>query len=947
MRTLTYNRTSAGTALDERIERTVHDPLGRVASRIDARLFTAGAAPNFTYMTALSGQPLRSAGVDAGTQFALADVDGRPVWSRDARGTVSTWTYDTLGRPLTAIETLAGATPAVRDAWIYGETEPNPAAHNLRGQCVRHYDPAGRLAWSGFRLTGQPLDEARTLLADPDTAPDWSGDESAWAAALETATYATAWSHDAMGAWRTQTDAKGNAQTQAVDVAGRLAASALTLAGGSARPVLAAIDYSAAGQILTETAGNGVISTYGYEPQTQRLVRLSVTRPARPGRPAVLQDLHYAYDPVGNVLSARDAVQPTTYWRNQRVEPVRTYTYDALYQLLSATGREMVSRGRQGTTLPPATVPLPSDDTVYVNYRRTYTYDRGGNLTQIAHQGAAAYTQDIIVSATSNHALAQNSQGSLTPADVDDGTWFDAAGSQQSLLPDRAQPLAWNGRNRLATVTLVQRDTQPDRETYQYGADGMRVRKRTATQTSGTTRTAEAIYLPGLTLRLTTSDDGQAVKVVDALQEVQASGARPLVRALHWETGLPAGLANDALRFSHGDLIGSIGLELDGNAEMISREEYYPYGGTAVWCARSQVEAETKFIRYSGKERDVTGLYDYGWRSYQPWIGRWLNPDPAGTVDGLNRFRMARNNPATLIDRDGLMPVQPSATPPPPPPPVIAVPPPPPPLGGVLPPPPPPSTGGPPMPPPPTGASGASAGPGIAFRPISLSPVLNDNMRHSPAWRVGDYVNLETLRITISTTLDVAPRDIDITETTMRGLADAMGTRYEDELTLNPIAWTSPAGKIYMATDAPEYSASGVLDEQKIRSTIVHESLHAASHNHTGYQALTKRSGMNANWNYDEFATDYFAREVYEQIYPGATYKTNYFTKDLGGKAKVWGGNLIEFMLQSGHMTRENIIASFARGSVAFDELSGDKLEAWKRYAKTGDPKKLSPYLRA
>ncbi|KVP46717.1 hypothetical protein WJ88_25060 [Burkholderia ubonensis] len=655
MRTLTYNRTSVGTALDERIERTAYDPLGRIASRIDARLFTAGAAPNFSYVTALSGQLLRSAGVDAGAQLTLADLDGRPVWSRDARGTVSTWTYDTLGRPLTAIETLAGGAPAVRDAWIYGETEPNPAAHNLRGQCVRHYDPAGRLAWTGFRLTGQPLNEARTLLADPDTAPAWSGDESAWAAALETVAYSTTWRHDATGAWFVQTDAKGNVQTQAVDVAGRLAASALTLAGGSARPVLAAIDYSAAGQILTETAGNGVISAYGYEPQTQRLMRLTVTRLARPGRPAVLQDLHYAYDPVGNVLSARDAARATTYWRNQRVEPVSTYTYDALYQVLSATGREMVSRGRQVTLLPPATVPLPSDDTVYVHYRRTYTYDRGGNLTQIAHQGEAAYTQDIIVSATSNHALAQNNHGSLTPADVDDGTWFDAAGNQQSLLPDRAQPLAWNGRNRLATVTLVQRDSQSDRETYQYGADGMRVRKLTATQTSGTTRTVETIYLPGLTLRVTRSDDGKTMKVVAALQEVPATAARTHVRALHWETGLPAGLANDALRFSHGDLIGSTGLELDGNAEMISREEYYPYGGTAVWCARSQAEADTKYRRYSCKERDVTGLYDYGWRSYQPWLGRWLNPDPAGTVDGLNVYCMVNGNPILQKDSDGRM----------------------------------------------------------------------------------------------------------------------------------------------------------------------------------------------------------------------------------------------------------------------------------------------------
>ncbi|KVM77223.1 hypothetical protein WJ60_30155 [Burkholderia ubonensis] len=653
VRALRYNRTSADDALDERIERTVVGPLGFVTSRVDARLFTSGGTPNFAYGPSLAGQVLRTAGVDAGTTVSLADVDGRPAWARDARGTVSAWTYDPLGRPLTATDTPAGGAPAVHDVWVYGDAAPDATAHNRRGRCVRRYDPAGRLAWPGFALTGQPLAETRTLLANPDAEADWAGDdEAAWAAALEPVAYPTAWTYDATGAWRTQTDAMGNLQTRRFDVAGRLAASALTPVGGAARPVLAALTYSAAGQVLTETAGNGVLSAYAYEPETQRLIRLTVTRPAQAGRPAVLQDLQYTYDPVGNVTGVTDAAQAPTYWRNQRVEAARTYAYDALDQLIRATGRETVNRGRQGTALPPA-LPLPGDDTVYTGYTRRYAYDRAGNLTQIAHQGATAYTQDLVVSATSNHALAQNAQQSLTPADVDAGRWFDAAGNPQQLLPDRAQPLAWNGRNRLAGVTRVQRDTQPDRETYQYGADGMRVRKHATTQTSGTTRTSESIYLPGLTLRLTRSDDGQTVTVVEALHELRLDAGRTGARALHWETGLPKALANDALRYSYGELIGSIGLELDEHAALISREEYYPYGGTAVWAARSAVEAETKFIRYSGQERDATGLYDYGWRSYQPWLGRWLNPDPAGIVDGLNLFRMVRNNPLRYVDSNG------------------------------------------------------------------------------------------------------------------------------------------------------------------------------------------------------------------------------------------------------------------------------------------------------
>ncbi|WP_198389676.1 RHS repeat-associated core domain-containing protein, partial [Burkholderia ubonensis] len=52
--------------------------------------------------------------------------------------------------------------------------------------------------------------------------------------------------------------------------------------------------------------------------------------------------------------------------------------------------------------------------------------------------------------------------------------------------------------------------------------------------------------------------------------------------------------------------------------------------------------------------------YDYGYRHYAPWLARWLNPDPAGTVDGLNLYRMVRNNPVTLCDTDGRVPVFPT-----------------------------------------------------------------------------------------------------------------------------------------------------------------------------------------------------------------------------------------------------------------------------------------------
>lgn len=94
-------------------------------------------------------------------------------------------------------------------------------------------------------------------------------------------------------------------------------------------------------------------------------------------------------------------------------------------------------------------------------------------------------------------------------------------------------------------------------------------------------------------------------------------------------------------------------MELDQQGDLISQEGYYPFGATAWMAARHAVEVRYKFIRYSGKEMDVSGLYYYGERYYAPWLQRWLSADPNGAVDGLNLYAMVGNNPLLYVDRTG------------------------------------------------------------------------------------------------------------------------------------------------------------------------------------------------------------------------------------------------------------------------------------------------------
>lgn len=98
---------------------------------------------------------------------------------------------------------------------------------------------------------------------------------------------------------------------------------------------------------------------------------------------------------------------------------------------------------------------------------------------------------------------------------------------------------------------------------------------------------------------------------------------------------------------------GSRVIECDQPGQIVDRELYYPFGGTAICLTQHQQATWAKTLRYTSKERDASGLYYYGLRYYAPWLLRWLNSDPAGTVEGLNLFRMVKNNPITRRDPQG------------------------------------------------------------------------------------------------------------------------------------------------------------------------------------------------------------------------------------------------------------------------------------------------------
>ncbi|PEX03838.1 toxin [Bacillus cereus] len=651
VRTLEYNRVLDGDPIDEYITGNTYTLLGNLGSSMDPRLFSqykknSSTLPNMRYRTSLKNNILCTESVDAGRKTKLFDIEGRLTWFMDANCTQTTIEYDLIGRPKAVLEKQEGIEILkCRERFIYGENEIDAQANNLCGQLVRHYDTAGRSHTKGFSLSGIPLYLSRQLLKNIDEPSNWSADgESTWIDFLDAVTYDTRWQYDIQGKKITQIDAKGNLQTVTYNVVGQPKAVSLTLQGQTEQSIANKIEYNAAGKVQKTEFGNGILTEYTYEKSTQYLIRKKDSRVLSSGKRDVLQDHNYEYDPVGNILSISNEANSIRFFRNQMIEPKRQYTYDALYQLVSSSGREADSF-RQQQSFPPLITPIPLDDSQYVNYFEKYSYDRAGNLVKLIHKGASQYTMDISIDDNSNRGIW--SQRDAIPNIADS---FDRAGNQKNLLP--GIPVEWDTRNQLCQVNMVVREEEDnDRESYIYDGLGMRLVKRNIRKAKNSTQTDTTVYLPGLELR--TRQTGE--NVTELLHVVTVDTEIGQVSILHWADGTqPSGIENDQYRYSINNHLGSSMLELDMQGQIISKEEFYPFGGTAVWTTRTEVEANYKTIRYSGKELDATGLYYYGYRYYIPWLGRWMNPDPAGTIDGMNLYQMVGNNPINLIDKMGL-----------------------------------------------------------------------------------------------------------------------------------------------------------------------------------------------------------------------------------------------------------------------------------------------------
>jgi RHS repeat-associated protein len=658
-------------------QREVIDALDRIVMRYDYDML---------------GTRLYQASMEAGERWMLNDATGKPIRAWNSRKYAFRTEYDVLRRPLRSF--VQGGDPAERNAkpfpqsilferTIYGDstdtglTEQQQQQANLRTKVFQQFDGAGAITTDLYDFKGNSLHATRQFARDYKNAPDWSQNPT-----LESETFTGTTIYDALNRIITVTTPDRSVYRPAFNEANLLQKVDVKLRGAPAggQPVWTAfvinIDYNAKGQRTLIAYGNGASTAYEYDDKTFRLTHLKTTRSAgRNGLAAqifadiaTVQDLHYTYDPAGNITLIRDAALKTLFNANQQVDPACDYTYDPLYRLVAATGREHIGQSAFQFSQPDGNyrdypfvgAAQQSDLQALRNYTEQYDYDPVGNFLKLAHQAAGgnwtrtyAYNESsLIETARKSNRLSRTALPTNAGAPVEQYL-YDAHGNitQMPHLP----LMQWDFKDQLsASARQVVNVSQPETTYYVYNAGGQRARKVTERQNGA--RKSERVYIGigGLELYCEFDGSGAVALERDTLHVMDDKQRIAIVETKSQDSGRAISSPISMRRYQVPNHLGSGNLELDHMGGLVTYEEYNPYGNTMFQVGHSAAEVSLKRYRFAGKERDEENGFTYfGARYYTPWLSIWISPDPAGLSDGINIYSYVRNSPANAVDAGG------------------------------------------------------------------------------------------------------------------------------------------------------------------------------------------------------------------------------------------------------------------------------------------------------
>ncbi len=149
----------------------------------------------------------------------------------------------------------------------------------------------------------------------------------------------------------------------------------------------------------------------------------------------------------------------------------------------------------------------------------------------------------------------------------------------------------------------------------------------------------------------------------------QATGSsfpHPLTMIDHTAAGDKGAAIPETLYYVHdalGSVVGLLDDPVEANipAKLVERYDYDPYGTTYISCRQGQTFVSCETSRYGNpflwtaqRYDAAVGLYHFLFRTYSPTLGRWMQRDPAGYVDGVSLYEYVKSKPIGLVDPFGL-----------------------------------------------------------------------------------------------------------------------------------------------------------------------------------------------------------------------------------------------------------------------------------------------------
>ena len=487
------------------------------------------------------------------------------------------------------------------------------AADNRAGRVTVVTDESG----SEQRFYGKLGEVTREIKAiDSDTGPDPE-------------VYSTLYTYDTFGRLQSLVYPDNEILTYRYDSGGQIRA-ASGVKGSHTYPYVNRMEYDKFEQRAFTESGNGVGTSYTYDPLDRRLANLTAGK----GAGNLYQNLNYTYDNVGNVLSIANQI-PVPPPSRDGGPTAQTFSYDDLSRLVEAFGSYEF---------------MPDK---FDRYHMTQSYDSIHNLLgknqshEIVEPSGTTTPQH---KTTYDFAYAYGSPKPHAATHIGQQTFtYDANGNQTGWTDDvsgQSRTIVWDEENRIQSLF-----DNGHEKTYKYDDTGERVIKRGP---QGETAYVNQFFtMRNRTIGTKHVFVGTTRIVSKLMKQDRPDGGPPGNQTLEKDQ-----------YFFHADHLGSSNYVTDANGDIFQHTEYFPSGET--WVDESSNKQRTPYL-FSGKELDEeTGLYYYGARYYDPRTGAWQSPDPAvdrylaGLSQGgvynsnnLNLYAYAYQNPVKYSDPNG------------------------------------------------------------------------------------------------------------------------------------------------------------------------------------------------------------------------------------------------------------------------------------------------------